>query len=92
MKQKNAIHFEISERKILLRLVDVLMAFLGIFIFSNYFGFEYLDISSENAIPLVVLVIYITIFGTIFEIYDLQQASKLDTSFKNILLCMSTVV
>ncbi|RZN83096.1 MAG: sugar transferase [Winogradskyella sp.] len=92
MKQNSAIHFEISERKVLLRIVDILMAFLGIFILSTYFGFEYLDISSENIVPLIVLVVYISIFGTIFEIYDLQKASKLDVSFKNIVLCMSTVV
>ncbi|SHH39479.1 sugar transferase [Winogradskyella jejuensis] len=92
MKQNNAIHFEISERKVLLRIVDLLMAFFGIFVLSNYFGFEYLSISFENTVPLLVLVVYITIFGTIFELYDLQQASKLDVSFKNIVLCMSTVV
>ncbi|GGI58022.1 sugar transferase [Winogradskyella haliclonae] len=92
MKQNSAIHFEISERKVLLRIVDVLMAFLGIFVLSTYFGFEYLEITPENTLPLIVLVVYISIFGTIFEIYDLQKASKLDVSFKNIVLCMSTVV
>ena len=92
MKQNSAIHFEISERKVLLRLIDIIMAFLGIFVLSNYFGFEYLNIGIENTVPLIVLAVYISIFGTIFEIYDLQQASKLDVSFKNIVLCMSTVV
>ena len=92
MKQRSAIHFEISERKVLLRVIDILMAFFGIFILSTYFNFEYLSISVSNAIPLTVLGIYITIFGTIFEIYDLQQSSKLDISFRNIVLCMSTVV
>lgn len=92
MKQSNTIHFEISERKVLLRIIDILMAFFGIFLLSTYFGFEYLSISSTNTVPLIVLAVYISIFGTIFEIYDLQQASKLDVSFKNIVLCMSTVV
>jgi len=92
MKQKSAIHFEISERKVLLRFMDIFMVFLGIFVLSTYFGFEYLDISSKNTIPLLVLGVYIGVFGTIFEIYDLQQASKLDVSFRNIVLCMSTVV
>ncbi|MFD1064158.1 sugar transferase [Winogradskyella litorisediminis] len=92
MKHSNAIHFEISERKVLLRIIDIVMAFSGIFVLSNYFGFEYLDITSKNTVPLIVLISYISVFGTIFEIYDLQQASKLDVSFKNIVLCMSTVV
>ena len=92
MKQSNTIHFEISERKVLLRLVDILVVLFGIFILSTYFGFKYLSISSENTIPLTVLVIYISIFGTVFELYNLQKASKLDVSFRNIVLCMSTVV
>lgn len=92
MKKSNAIHFEISERKILLRVIDIAVVFLGIFVLSTYLGFEYLDISTENTVPLIVLVIYVSIFGTVFEMYDLQHASKLDVSFKNIVLCMSTVV
>ncbi len=92
MRPKKTIHFEISERKVLLRIVDVLMAFFGIFVLSTYTSFDYINISTANAIPLSVLAIYITLFGTVFEIYDLQQASKLDVSFKNIVLCISTVV
>ena len=92
MKQNSAIHFEISERKVLLRIMDIVMIFFGIFVLSTYFGFEYLDLSSNNFVPLSVLVIYISIFGTVFEIYDLQKASKLDVSFRNIVLCMSLVV
>lgn len=92
MKQNNAIHFEISERKVLLRIVDILVAFFGIYLLSTYTNFEYISISIENWTPLIVLAVYISLFGTVFEIYDLQQASKLDISFKNIVLSMSTVV
>ncbi len=92
MKPKNTIHFEISERKILLRCMDILMAFAGVFILSNYFGFDYLTLVPENTVPLIVLAVYISIFGTIFELYDLQKASRLDISFKNTVLTMSTVV
>lgn len=92
MKPKNTIHFEISERKVLLRIVDLFMAFLGIFVLSSYLEFDYLTIAQKNFIPLVVLVVYISIFGTIFELYDLQKASQLDVSFRNIVLCMSSVV
>ena len=92
MKPKNTIHFEISERKVLLRIVDLFMAFLGIFILSSYLEFDYLTIAQKNFIPLIVLVVYVSIFGTIFELYDLQKASQLDVSFRNIVLCMSSVV
>ena len=92
MTKKNGIHFEISERKILLRIFDILMAYLGLFILSKYANFDYLSFSAANAIPLGVLGLYISVFGTIFELYDLQQSSRLDISFRNIVLCMSTVV
>jgi len=92
MRQKKDIHFEISERKILLRIIDICVVFLGLFFLQNFLDFNYLTITQENATYLIVLVIYITIFGTIFEIYNLQKSSKLDTSFKNIVITASTTV
>ena len=46
----------------------------------------------SNGIALALLAIYIIIFGTIFELYDLQKASKLDSTFRNIVITTSTVV
>lgn len=92
MKPKKGIHFEISERKILLRILDVFMAFLGIYVLEMGFNFDYLNLTKESAVPLAVLAIYITIFGTVFELYDLQKASKLDVSFKNIVITSSIVI
>ncbi|MDG5492224.1 sugar transferase [Psychroserpens sp. SPM9] len=92
MSRKKDIHFEISERKILLRILDICMVLLGLCILQNFLDFDYLTISQENITYIVVLVIYITIFGTIFEIYNLQKSSKLDTTFKNIVLTASTTV
>jgi len=40
----------------------------------------------------LVLALYITIFGTVFELYDLQASSKLDTTFRNIVLTTSLTV
>ena len=57
-----------------------------------FFNFKYLTINSDNAVPLAVLIIYITVFGTIFEIYDLQKSSKLDVTFRNIVLTVSVTV
>ncbi|MEM9680807.1 MAG: hypothetical protein AAF901_10835 [Bacteroidota bacterium] len=74
MTPKKGIHFEISERKILLRLLDIAMAFFGIYTLNLFFNFDYLEFSMESTIPLVVLAIYISIFGTVFELYDLKKA------------------
>ena len=92
MAKKKGIHFEVSERKILLRIVDLIVVFLGVYFLSLFFEFEYLSINKENIVALVLLGVYITIFGTIFELYDLQKASKFDTTFRNVVITTSIVV
>jgi exopolysaccharide biosynthesis polyprenyl glycosylphosphotransferase len=92
MKHKKGIHFEVSERKILLRLMDMVMVFVGLYSLSLFLDFDYVVVNTENTTPLVLLAIYITVFGTVFELYDLQKASKLDTTFKNVVLMASIVV
>ena len=92
MKYKKGIHFEVSERKILLRFLDLVMVYLAIYILNLYPEFEYIQFDMGNFIPLVLLGIYISVFGTIFELYDLQKASKIETSFRNIVITTSTVV
>ncbi len=92
MKHKKGIHFEVSERKILLRIMDLAMVFLAIYCLGLFFDFEYILFNQENTVALVLLGIYITVFGTVFELYDLQKASKLDTTFRNLVIATSTVV
>ncbi|RKE97968.1 sugar transferase [Ichthyenterobacterium magnum] len=92
MNKKKGIHFEVSERKVLLRLLDVVFVLFGLYLLELFFNFDYLIVNRENNISILVLIIYITIFGTIFEIYDLQKSSKLDITFRNIVLTASTVV
>ena len=92
MTRKGSIHFEISERKVLLRIFDILFVFFGIYILQTFLGFDYLNISQEFGTPLFVLAVYLTIFGTIFELYDLQKSSKLDITLRNIVLTASTTV
>ena len=91
MSRKKDIHFEISERKILLRLIDILVVFIGLYILEQAFSFDYLTITQENGTALFVLGLYIMIFGTIFELYNLQKSSRLDVTFRNIVLTASTV-
>lgn len=92
MAHKKSIHFEVSERKILLRIIDLIVVFLGVYALSLYFDFEYIKVSQENTVPLILLGVYITVFGTIFELYDLQKASNFDATFKNIVITASTVL
>jgi exopolysaccharide biosynthesis polyprenyl glycosylphosphotransferase len=92
MKHNKGIHFEVSERKILLRIADLVMVFLGLYALGLFFDFEYVVVNAENSTALILLGVYISIFGTIFELYDLQKASQLDTTFKNIVISASIVV
>ena len=89
---KKGIHFEVSERKILLRLVDLAMVFLAIYILNFLPSFEYIEFNYENTVALILLGVYISVFGTVFELYDLQKASKIDSTFRSIVITTSIVV
>lgn len=92
MSNKKGIHFEISERKILLRVFDILSALLALELIGYYFQFDYFLVTKEQWIWSLVLAFYLTAFGTVFELYDLKQSSKLDTTFKNIVITVSVTV
>lgn len=89
---KKGVHFNISERKLLLRLFDIAMVLFVLYIVGNTFEFDYFTITKQNCTWLFVLIIYISIFGTIFELYDLQKSSKLEKVWVTILLTSSTTV
>ena len=92
MLTNKKIHFEISERKVLLRLLDVVVVLLTLHIFSNFFSFSYFHISTSNYYWLIILAIYINVFGSVFEMYNLQVASNQYQIIKSIVLTTSTVV
>ncbi|WP_158844223.1 sugar transferase [Algibacter sp. L1A34] len=88
----NGIHFDISERKVLLRIIDILSVLVVLYVVSNIFDFNYFIINKENWKWVFILILYISVFGTIFELYDLQKSSKIDKTFANIVFTASTTV
>lgn len=92
MKPKSKIHFEISERKILLRIFDIIFALLGLYFVSSVFNFGYFMISTDNWAWSIVLAIYLTVFATIFELYNLQKTNDMNRVLKNIILTTSVTV
>ncbi|MBE14688.1 MAG: sugar transferase [Cytophagaceae bacterium] len=86
------IHFEISERKVLLRILDMVFVFGCLQLVGNFFEFDYFIINEAHWVWPLVLATYLTIFGTIFELYDLQQASKFQKVLKNVILTVSVTV
>jgi len=83
------IHFDISERKVLLRIFDILFVFAFLYLIGAFFQFDYFKISKENWIWTIVLAIYLAVFGTVFELYNLQKASKFQIVLKNTILTVS---
>ncbi|MBC7641266.1 MAG: sugar transferase, partial [Flavobacterium sp.] len=92
MPNSKKIHFEISERKVLLRLFDVIFVLVMLNFVSNFFNFDYFDISTTNYNWVLVLAIYLNVFGSVFEMYNLQIASNQFQIIKSIVLTTSTTV
>lgn len=88
----SGIHFNISERKILLRIFDVISILLVLYLLSNSFHFDYFSITKENWTWVLVLVLYVSIFATVFELYDLQKSSKIEKIAGGIVFTVSTTV
>ena len=87
-----AIHFQVSERKLLLRGVDAFMVLFGLEVLGLLFDGAYLEISWENSVAILILLFYFSVFGTVFEMYDLKKASQLDATFKTLVFTVSTTV
>lgn len=86
------IHFDISERKVLLRVFDILSALGVLQLMALFFDFDYFRVSTENKEWIIVFVIYLSVFGTVFELYTLPQTIKFQTVLKNTILTASVTV
>ena len=92
MNTNKKIHFEVSERKILLKVFDVLFVLLFLNTISSFSNFNYFSISVDNFHWVVVLSIYINVFGSVFEMYNLQVASNQFQVIKSSILTASVTV
>ncbi len=72
----NNLHLNISERKLFLRVLDIVFAVLGLYVLNIFFDFHYFNFSNANStLWISTLTIYLLVFGEIFESYDLKVAS-----------------
>lgn len=88
----NNIHFDISERKVLLRVLDIASVLIVLYVVGFIFDFEYFIINSSHWVWSIVLATYLTVFATIFELYDLQKAGRFDVVVKNVVITSSITV
>lgn len=92
MNSNKKIHFEISERKILLKIFDVLSVLFCLYVVSYLFEFEYFTFSISNYNWIVILSVYVLFFATVFEMYNLQVASNQFQIVRSIILTSTTTV
>ena len=69
-------HFEISERRILLLVFDAVFVLSALYLLSIITDYGYFVFEQRHTLRIVLLVSYIYIFGLIFEMYNLQVASN----------------
>ncbi|TQD38600.1 sugar transferase [Haloflavibacter putidus] len=92
MVDTRKIHFEISERKILLRIFDVVFVLGSLYAVGFIFDFDYFIINSQHWVWSIILSFYLLVFATIFELYNLQKNHERPRVFKNIVLTTSATV
>jgi len=92
MSPKNKIHFEVSERKILLRVFDVAFVLMALHLTGNFLDFDYLNLSTPPFYYALLLALYLNGIGTVFEMYDLQVASNQFQILRSTILSASVTV
>lgn len=92
MSQNGGMHFEISERKILLRILDVVVIIGALYLVGQFFRFDYFYIDANYYTWPLILGLYILFTGAIFELYDLQRASRTTAMLQNVTLATITTV
>ena len=78
-------YLEISERKLLLRVIDIIVIAVSVWFTSLYSDFIYIDVQSPLVYQwLIVLSIYFLLFGEIFQIYNLDVSNNSFLMVRNV--------
>jgi len=91
MAQKK-MHFEISERKILLRFFDAAFILTGLYALHFLFDNRYYILDWNYFYRPILLVAYVFIFGVIFEMYNLQVSSNQFQILRSVILTVTASV
>jgi exopolysaccharide biosynthesis polyprenyl glycosylphosphotransferase len=84
---QNKIKYNLSERKLFLRIIDIIVVGASIFILSNYLDFHYFKALDSNLIVWIsTLCVYVLFFGQIFELYNLKVSSSRFLVIRSILI------
>lgn len=92
MNKNNKIHFEVSERKILLWTFDVVFVLLALYFTGDLLDLKYLAATTIHFQYAIVFAVYLIVAGNVFEMYNLQVASNQFQVMKSSILTVSTTV
>ncbi|MGV8947131.1 MAG: exopolysaccharide biosynthesis polyprenyl glycosylphosphotransferase [Lutibacter sp.] len=80
-------YLNISERRLYLRVLDIGFVVLALYVLQFFSKFDYFDFSSPSIFLWIsTLVIYILVFGEIFEMYDLRVASDKYLTIRSVVI------
>lgn len=85
-------HFELSERKVLLRIVDLIVVLGVLYLLTVFFSFTYFEFSTKTFYWTLVFSTYLLLFGGVFEMYNLQVASNPFQVLKSTILTTTATV
>ena len=86
MSKKDIFNFELSERKLLLRLFDVGIIIINTIGLNYIFENTYIYFSNQFILWITIYVVFYMFFGTVFELYVLKQAESRFKVFQNLIL------
>ena len=79
--------YNISERKVLLRIVDVILLILSLLVATIYLDFSYISFQSEFITGwFLILTFYYLLFGEIFQLYNLKVSNNRYTVVRSVTL------
>ncbi len=86
MPIKEVSNFELSERKLLLRLFDIVLLIFNITALNYLFEEPYIHFHPKYWTWVIVYVFYYIFFATVFELYVLKKAESRFKVFQNLVL------
>ncbi len=90
MQTNKKMHFEISERKVLLRLFDIAFVLLALYLMDWLFYYPYFDLDNAHYFRPILFIFYLFGFGAIFEMYNLQIASNQFQILRSVVFTVTT--
>ncbi|OOV18401.1 sugar transferase [Flavobacterium sp. LM4] len=90
MQTNKKMHFEISERKVLLRLFDIAFILFALYLMDELFYYPYFNLDSADYFRPILFIVYLSGFGVIFEMYNLQVASNQFQILQSVVLTVTT--